>query len=137
MKQLKTLIISVLAITGLIGTIAVVAPEAVYAASATSTVCEAIGSGAGCSDPTAAGGGNRGSNLFTAVRLVTNILSIVVGLVAVIMIVIGGFKYITSSGDTGKTASAKGTIIYALIGLFIVGVAQLIVNLVLRESTSL
>jgi len=38
------------------------------------------------------------------------------------MIVYGGFKYITSGGDSGKVGGAKNTLIYAIIGL-IVGVS--------------
>jgi hypothetical protein len=62
---------------------------------------------------------------------VINILSVVVGVVAVIMIIIGGFKYITSSGDSNNVASAKNTIIYAIVGLIIVALAQVIVRFVL------
>lgn len=64
-----------------------------------------------------------------------NIFSVIVGIVAVIMIVIGGFRYITSGGDSGKVSGAKTTIIYALIGLVIVALAQFIVQFVLNKVT--
>ena len=51
------------------------------------------------------------------IRLTINIFSLVVGIVAVIMIIVGGLKYITSGGDTGKCTGAKNTILYAIIGL--------------------
>jgi len=63
-----------------------------------------------------------------------NILSVLVGVTAVVMIIIGGFKYITSSGDSGNTASAKNTILFALIGLVIVGLAQVIVQFVINRT---
>ncbi len=66
-------------------------------------------------------------------KLVINIFSIVVGVVAVIMIIIGGLKYITSSGDSGNITSAKNTILYAIIGLVIVALAQFIVRFVLTK----
>ena len=70
------------------------------------------------------------------IRRVINLLSIIVGIVAVIMIIIGGLRYITSGGsDTGVT-SAKNTILYAIIGLIIVALAQLLVRFVLRQVTS-
>jgi len=70
------------------------------------------------------------------IRKVINLLSLVVGIVAVIMIIIGGLRYITSGGsDTGVT-SAKNTILYAIIGLIIVALAQLLVRFVLRQVTS-
>jgi hypothetical protein len=51
------------------------------------------------------------------------------------MIIIGGFQYITSSGDSGKVGTAKNTILYAIIGLVIVALAQFIVRFVLSRVT--
>ena len=65
---------------------------------------------------------------------VINIFSVVVGIIAVIMIIIGGLKYITSGGDSGKVTSAKNSIIYAVIGLIIVALAQIIVRFVLAKT---
>lgn len=62
---------------------------------------------------------------------VINIFSLVVGVVSVIMIIIGGFKYITSGGDSSNITGAKNTILYAIIGLVIVALAQTIVRFVL------
>ncbi len=62
---------------------------------------------------------------------IVNIFSFVVGVVAVIMIIIGGFQYITSAGDSNKVSTAKNTILYAIIGLIIVALAQVIVRFVL------
>lgn len=64
---------------------------------------------------------------------VVNIFSIIVGIVAVIMIIVGGFKYITSGGDSGNITSAKNTIVYAVIGLVIVALAQFFVQFVLNK----
>ena len=52
------------------------------------------------------------------------------------MIMVGGFKYITSGGDSGKISSAKATIIYALVGLVIVAMAQFIVRFAIRTTTN-
>ncbi|HZP55294.1 MAG TPA: pilin [Candidatus Saccharimonadales bacterium] len=69
------------------------------------------------------------------IRSAINLLSIIVGVVAVTMIIIGGLRYITSGGsDTGVT-SAKNTILYAIIGLIIVALAQIIVRFVLKQVT--
>lgn len=67
---------------------------------------------------------------------VINIFSVVVGIIAVIMIIVGGFRYITSGGDSGKVGNAKNTILYALIGLVIVALAQVIVKFVLNKAVS-
>ena len=66
---------------------------------------------------------------------IINIFSWVVGVISVIMIIFGGFKYITSGGDAGKVTSAKNTILYALVGLVIAALAQLIVLFVLGNVT--
>ncbi len=63
----------------------------------------------------------------------TSVIATIVGVAAVIMIIIGGFKYITSSGDSSNVESAKNTILYAIIGLVIALVAQSIVIFVLRK----
>lgn len=68
--------------------------------------------------------------------LLMNIAQTIVFLTAgisVVMVVIGGFKYVTSNGDSGGVKSAKDTILYAVIGLFIAISAQAIVSLVLSR----
>ena len=69
------------------------------------------------------------------VSYVINIFSIIVGIIAVIMIIVGGLKYITSGGDSNKVTSAKNSIVYAIIGLIIVALAQIIVKFVLAKAT--
>lgn len=74
------------------------------------------------------------TSINTIVKAVINILSILVGALAVIMVIYAAFRYITSGGDGGKVASAKSTLIYALVGLAIAALAQLIVRYVLSKS---
>jgi TRAP-type C4-dicarboxylate transport system permease small subunit len=95
-----------------------------------------------CGVNAAAGQNGCGNNGTDAVRkvnqtigTVVNIISSLAGVVAVIMIIVGGFRYITSSGDSAKTASARNTITYAAIGLAIVALAQVIVRYVLHLVT--
>ncbi len=93
--------------------------------------CKAIGgtySGGVCSD------GSSNAQPQDIVNSIINIFSWVVGAISVIMLIFGGFKYITSGGDSGKITSAKNTIIYALVGLVIVALSQVLVNFVLRKS---
>ena len=68
---------------------------------------------------------------------VVNVLSIVVGAIAVIMIIFAGFRYITSGGDSNGVTSAKNTLIYAIVGIVIVALAQLIVHWVLNTTSSI
>ena len=64
---------------------------------------------------------------------VINIFLYVVGVVAVIMIIYGGFLFMTSAGDAGKVQKAKNAILYSVIGLAIVVLAYAIVNFVIGK----
>jgi cytochrome bd-type quinol oxidase subunit 2 len=84
-----------------------------------------------------AGGGacnNNGGQVNKLVKLIVNVISAIAGIAAVIMIIISGMKFITSSGDTSKVASAKNTIVYAIIGLVIVVFAQFIIRFVIDKA---
>ena len=81
-----------------------------------------------CGDPADTGRVNG------ALSLAINIFSLIVGIIAVIMIIIGGLKYITSAGDSNGVNSAKNTILYAVVGLIIVVLAQVIVRFVIERT---
>lgn len=89
-----------------------------------------ITAGQNCTPTDTAGGTTKINNLITDI---INIFSAVVGVICVIMIIFGGFQYITSGGDTGKVGTAKTTIIYAIVGLIVVAFAQFIVQFVLNK----
>lgn len=76
------------------------------------------------------------SKVTNIIKLVINLFSLIVGVIAVIMIVIGGLKYITSGGDSGNVTGAKNTILYAVVGLVVVALAQIIVRFVLTKATA-
>lgn len=81
-------------------------------------------------------GSGTGDNITRLAKEAVNLFSIVVGAVAVIMIIYGGFRYITSGGDSGNVGNAKNTLIYAIVGLIIVALAQIIVQFVLTQSAT-
>jgi Type IV secretion system pilin len=99
-------------------------------ADAKADICSGVGavSGAnGCDAP-------KGSpTVNSVINNVINIISAFVGILAVIMIVFAGFRYVTAAGDSGKISSAKNTLIYAIVGLVVAGVAQLIVRYVVTN----
>ena len=92
-----------------------------------------IDTNATCSTEDAANAGESAVN--EIITLVINIFSVVVGVIAVIMIIVGGLKYITSGGDSGNVTGAKNTILYAIIGLVVVALAQLIVKFVIGKAS--
>ena len=67
--------------------------------------------------------------------LIATIINLVfgsIGIIAVIMIIIGGINYATSQGDTNKVQKAKNTILYGVIGLVVVLLSFAIVTFVLN-----
>lgn len=70
------------------------------------------------------------------VKFALNMLSIIVGIAAVIMIIVAGLRYVTSGGKEEGVKNAKNTILYAIIGLVVVALAQIIVHFVLTEATT-
>lgn len=67
---------------------------------------------------------------------ITNILNAVIGvlgLVCVVVMIIGGVNYMTSSGDASKVKKAKDTILYGLIGLVVCVLAFALVNFVITS----
>jgi hypothetical protein len=92
---------------------------------------------AACDGVNIAGGNCDGAAASTKVSSlvsdIVNLLSVIVGIAAVIMVIVAGFKYVTSGGEANKVASAKSTLIYAIVGLIIVALAQFIVHFVLSK----
>ncbi len=86
--------------------------------------------GGDCNTPT----GGAGDSIHDTLASIINILSLIIGIAAVIVIIIAGFNYITAGGDDARVSSAKKAIINAVIGLIIVGAAQLIVQLVINGA---
>ncbi len=70
------------------------------------------------------------------VHTIINILSVIVGVVAVVMIIVGGLRYVTSGGNDTSVTGAKNTILYAVIGLVIVALSQILVRFILDKVTN-
>lgn len=101
-------------------------------ADAKSAVCEGAGlvvGASGCTPP--AGSPDVDSTLKKGI----NLFSAIIGIIAVVMFMIGGLKYMTSQGDSGQMNSAKNTLLYAAIGLVVVALAQIIVKFVFERFT--
>lgn len=75
------------------------------------------------------------SDITNLARRIITAFSIVVGAASVIMIIYGGFRYITSGGESGRVGAAKNSLLYAIIGLVIVALAQLIIHFVLNQAS--
>lgn len=85
-------------------------------------------------DPTACDpGATAQSTIGRVMSIIVQTMVLVVGGISVIMIVVGGIRYVTSGGDPNGTKGAKDTIIYALVGLVVALVAQGLVTFVLSK----
>jgi len=125
--MMKRLSLILLAVTSLLVAGIVVSPvQTVLADNPKEAVCEGINSvtESGC---------ETDISLNEVVSNIINLFSVIIGVVAVIMIIVAGFKYITAAGDSNSVTSAKHTLVYAIIGLVIVGLSQAIVRFVLQN----
>ena len=69
------------------------------------------------------------------ITIAVNLLSIVVGIAAVIGIIVAGIKYLTSASNPEEANLARELIIYAVVGLILATVAQVMVRTVLNNIT--
>ncbi len=84
-------------------------------------------------DGAGATGQTGGTTVESGITTITNILLFLIGAIAVIAIIIGGIRYVTSNGDASQTKSAKDTILYAVVGLIVAIVAYAIVQFVVSR----
>jgi hypothetical protein len=135
-SRIKNILLASFALTFLAAPIALVGSVSAQDANIEGSLCQGadlkFGDNGDCTTTE-----NAEQGLNELIADIINIFSVIVGIVAVIMIIIGGFKYITSGGDSGNVTGAKNTILYAIIGLVIVALAQFIVKFVLSKSTGL
>ena len=124
-KKIKTLILSLVALfvgASLFGASPVFADDNVCG---NSDIPIEVQRAAGCPDT------GTDANLPDVIVAILNSIIAVGGVVAVVYIIIGGYQYMTSTGDPSKIKKAKDTILYAVIGLIVCVLAFAIVNWVI------
>lgn len=96
--------------------------------------CSIDGSGGLEAGADCARGTDQQANLFGdggIFRTITNVLLFVIGAISVIMLIIGGIRYVVSGGDSSAVTAAKNTILYAVIGIIVALLAYALVNFVI------
>lgn len=78
------------------------------------------------------GASNQADSL---VETAVNLLTAIVGIVAVAVIILSGLRFVTSGGDAAKVSAAKNGVIYGFVGLILVALAQFIVRFVIDTAT--
>jgi heme/copper-type cytochrome/quinol oxidase subunit 2 len=100
------------------------------------TTQQAIECGSSCASGNGQSSSKAETNVNNTINSIVNILSAVVGVIAVIMIIIAGFRFVTSAGNPESAKAARSTIMYAVIGLVVVALAQVIVRFVLTNTAT-
>ena len=95
---------------------------------ATRAFASAIDDGVG-----AAGATLPQSSLTSYTSQIVDIMIYAIGFVSVIMLIIGGFRYVLSGGDSKNTTAAKDTILYAIIGVVVALLSYSIVHFVIGQ----
>lgn len=128
MKKIKHILLTIALLAGVVGVFApsatvgainvfdsTEANKACSSANANSSVCDA----------------SKKDKLSSFIGTIVNILLYILGAVAVIMMIIGGFMYAVSGGDLSAVTKAKNTILYAVVGLVVAVMAYAIVHFVI------
>ena len=120
----------------IISEIAIIALARVSTASAAAAPCTDGGigtnpaAGANCAAPSGVSQTLSVTGLF---KSVSNTLIFIVGAISVIVLIIGGIRYVVSAGNATHVQGAKNTILYAIIGLVISLAAYAIVSFVFTQ----
>lgn len=105
-----------------------------------STPVSALGEGGASAGIGAARGDNTPSNLVNGdssiIKRAINIMLFAVGVLSVVMLIFGGFRYVISGGKKESVTNAKNTILYAIVGLLVAVFAYAIINFILGAALS-
>ena len=63
-------------------------------------------------------------------KKISDIMLFLIGAISVIMLIIGGIRYVVSGGDSTAVQSAKNTILYAIVGVIVALLAYAVVGFV-------
>lgn len=67
------------------------------------------------------------------VTTIVNLLSIIIGFAAIVVIIVAGIQYMLSTGDPSKVNNAKNAILYALVGLAVAVIARAVVVFIINK----
>lgn len=132
MKKLRLLITTISSFVVLATPLLAFSPaHASLFSNSTNQACQgvALNDSTTCSTSTADASSKVNKVLATAL----NLLSILVGIAAVIVIIVSGLRMILAQGDSNSINSARNGVLYAIVGLVIVALAQFIVRYVLER----
>ena len=77
--------------------------------------------------------GTNSNPIIKILKVAIDIVSFIAGAAAIILIMVSALRFITAGGDSAKVAQARGALTYALVGIAITALAQIIVEFVLNK----
>lgn len=69
-------------------------------------------------------------------KTITDVMLFLIGAISVIMLIIGGIRYVISGGESSAVQSAKNTILYAIVGVVVAILAYAVVNFVIGNFSA-
>lgn len=69
-------------------------------------------------------------------KTITDVMLFLIGAISVIMLIIGGVRYVISGGESSAVQSAKNTILYAIVGVVVAILAYAVVNFVIGNFSA-
>ncbi len=112
----------------MIGLLSLILTPNLYAAT-DMTIQAGVNAAHGSSQPISLFGAD---GIFTTI---TNLLLFVVGALSVVMVIVGGLRYVVSGGNSASVTAAKNTILYAIVGVIVAFLAYAAVNFLLGSLT--
>ena len=128
---MKQLVVAFLAITGLLSATTLVTVPEVGAINVFGS-CETEKSKPKDEQSAVCAEANTDS-INSPIQNIIGLMLFAIGTISVIMIIVGGIRYVISNGEAARIKSAKDTILYAVIGLIVSLLAYAIVNFVLNQ----
>ncbi len=126
MKRILLTLIAVLSLSSL-----ALVPTQLAFASSKADVCEGVGAASGGNGCTPTSGV---TDINTVIHTGLRIFQSIVGLIAIIMMVTAGLRFVTSSGDPAKVSSARNTLLYGAVGVVVVALSEVIIQFALNQA---
>lgn len=133
MNKIRTIAFTTLALVFSVLGLASTPYATSYASTPGDKVTEGFEAAGGDSNCKTKADGTNSCSIKDTVQTITNVLLFVLGAIAVIMIIVGGIRYVISDGDSTRIKSAKDTILYSVIGLIVALMAYAIVSFVITQ----
>lgn len=130
MNRLRHLVLSITLLLGSFAPAAVTVGTA-YAQTGRDAICAGVNTETG--GTATCNGAGAGTAISNVIRVALRIFQAIIGVISIFVMLLAGLNYIMSGGDSGKTKTAKDRILYATIGLVVVGLAEVIIAFVINR----